>query len=196
MNAAMGGPVFGSADVRFLIALSIASGIFAVSHALGAHSGWPLWLSRLPAILVVIAYMGYIAVKSRWNSKVNMTRRNEYRTALLTLLPVVLVTLAARHWASRAGISQLQFGGAIGVVMGFTIVMMGLTNVRPTRYPRSLHFAAGLPTIAGGLLYPFCSRTHGTIVVSCMGVVVFGLVAMAMQHHLHREAERTSDATG
>jgi len=194
MKAAMGGPEFESADVHFLIALLIASGIFAVSHALGAHSGWPLWLSKLPATLVVIAYMGYIAVKSRWNSKVNLTQRNEYRMAFLTLLPVVLVTLAARHWAARAGISHLQFGGAIGVVMGLTIVMMGLTNMRPTRYPRSFNFAAGLPMIAGGLLYPFCSRTQGTIVISCMGVVVFGLVAMAMQHHLHREAERTTDA--
>ena len=97
MKAAMGGPVFGSADVRFLIALLIVSGIFVVSHALGAHSGWPLWLSRLPAILVVIAYMGYIAVKSRWNSKMNLTPRNEYHMAFLTLLPVVLVMLAARH---------------------------------------------------------------------------------------------------
>ena len=194
MKAAMGGPVFGSADVRFLIALSITSGIFAVSHVLGAHSGWPLWLSRLPVILVGIAYMGYIGVKFRWNSKVNLTRRNEYHMAFLTLLPVVLVTLAARHWAARARISYLQFGDAIGVVVGFTIVMMGLTNMRPTRYPGSFNFATGLPTIVGCLLYPFYSRTQETVVVSCMGVVVFGLVTMAMQHHLHREAERTTDA--
>ena len=138
--------------------------------------------------------MGYIAVKSSWNSEVNLTRRNEYRMALVTLLPVVLVTLAARHWAARAGISHLQFGGAIGVVMGFTIVMMGLTNVRPTRYPRSFYFAAGLPTIAAGLLYPFCSRTHGTIVVSCMGAVVFGLLAIVTHWHLRQQSERTTDA--
>ena len=194
MKAAMGGLVYGSADVMFFVALSVASGIFAVSQALGAQSGWPLRLSVLPVILVVVAYLGYLAAKSRLNSDVNVTRRKEYRMSLITLLPVVLVVLALRHWADRAGMSYLQFGGAIGVVMGCSLVMIGVSQLRPSKYPRSYWLASGFPMIAGGLVYPFCTRAQGTIAVSCMATLFFGLLAIVMYRHLRQQSERAPDA--
>jgi len=194
MQAAIGGPAFGAADVRFFAALSATAGIFAVCHALGAASGWPLWLSGAPAILACAAYMGYIALRSRPNADVNWTRRHEYRTTLVILLPVVAMALAMRHWSVRAGIAHLQFGGVLLVSVGIGVCVMGITNVRPARYPRAYLLAAGLPMVAAGLLCPFCTRTQGTILVSGLAAVMFGLEAIVVHYHLREQAEVTDAA--
>lgn len=195
MNAAMGKELpFGSADVRFYVAMAVASGVFAVSHALGAHYGWPLFLSALPVVLAFMAYLGYLAVKSRRRSPVDVTRRREYRKTLLILVPVALAALAARHWAARAGMSHLQFGGAMLVTTGCVFAIIAMTSPRPARYPRSYWLAAGLPLIAGGLWSPFCARTQALFAAGCVAVALFGLLATVMHYHLRRQDERVSDA--
>ncbi|MHC4092512.1 MAG: hypothetical protein ACYSVY_19945 [Planctomycetota bacterium] len=194
MNAAMGGLPFGSADVRAYVALAVASGVFAVSHALGADRGWPLFLSGLPVILAFMAYLGYLAVRSRRRSPVDITRRKEYRKTLLILLPVALAALAGRYWAARAGMSHLQFGGAILVVTGCVFAIIAMTSPWPARYPRSYWLAAGLPLIASGLWVPFCTRTQALSAAGCMAVALFGLLAIVMHYHLRRQDERVSNA--
>lgn len=195
MNAAVGkGLPFGPADVCLYVAIAAASGVFAVSHALGAHRGWPLFLSGLPVMLAVLAYLGHLAVKCRRRSPVDVTRRKEYRKTLLILPPVVLAALAGRHWAAHAGMSHLQFGGAILVVTGCVFAIIAMTSPWPARYPRSYWLAAGLPLIAGGLCAPFCTHTQALSVAGFMAVALFGLPAIAMHYHLRRQDERASNA--
>lgn len=194
MKVALGGPAFGSVDVGFFVAFSLAAGLFAVSQAAGANAGWALWLSRAPAILVFVVYMGYIAVRSRRNSPLNVTHRHEYRTTLLILPPIVAAALWARRWSASAGMTHLQFGGVLLVVVGCGLIVMGATNVRPSRYSRAYLLAAGLPMIAAGLICPFCTQSQGTLVVSCLAAVVFAAEAFVIQHDLRRQNEEAADA--
>ncbi len=196
INAAMGnGLPFGSADVRFHVALAGASGVFSVGHAVGAHRGWPLLLAGLPAMLAFVAYLGFMAVKSQRRSALNVARRKDYRTTLLILAPVALAAAAGRYWAARAGMSHLQFGGAILVVGGFVFAMMAATSPRAGGYPRSYWLGAGVPLIAAGVWLPFCTRTQGLFAVGCMATAAFGLLAIVMSYHLRREDQRECDGT-
>ncbi len=195
MNAAIGKELpFGSADVRFYVALAVASGVFAVSHALGANRGWPLFLAGLPVILAFMAYFGYLAVRSRRRSQVGVVRRKEYRNTLLVSLLVALAALAGKHWVARAGMSHIQFAGASLVVIGCVFVIIAMTNPWAARYPRSYWLFAGLPLIPSGLWIPFCTHTQALSAVGCMGAVMCGFLAIVMHYYLRQQDERMSDA--
>ena len=196
INAALGKEVpFGAAHVRFYMVLAVASGVFAVGHALGAQRGWPLFLSGLPVILAFMAYLGYLAAKSRRTSPVNLTRRKEYRTTLLIMVPIVLAALAGRYWAAYAGMSNLQFGGSFSVVVGCVFVTIAMTSPPMARYPRSYWLAAGFPLIAAGAWWPFCTQAQALFAAGCMGVALFGLLAVVMHSHLRRQDQRAANAT-
>jgi len=196
INAVIGKELpFGAADVWMYGLIAAASGVFAVCHALGAQRGWLLFLSGLPVIVAFTSYLGYLVAKSRHTSQVNLTRRKEYRTTLLILLPVVLAALAGKFWAASAGMSHLQFGGSLLVVLGFVFVMVSLVSSRTTRYPRSYWVAGGMPLIASGAWIPFCTQTQALFVAGCMGGTLFGLLATVMHCHLRRQERGTCDAT-
>lgn len=195
INAAMGKELpFGAAEVRLHIAIAVAFVVFGVSHALGAHRGWPLFLSGLPLILAFTACMGYYAVKARRRSTVNVTRRKAYRTELLIALPVVLAALAGKHWAARAGLSHLQFGGVLLAVIGCVYLIVTIISPRPAKHPRSFFLVVGLPMIVTGLWIPFCTHTQAVVAGCCMGAAILGLTAIVMHYHLCRQDERLSDA--
>jgi len=194
MNAALGKELpFGAADVRFYVVTAVASGLFAVSHVLGVHGGWPLFLSGLPTLLAFTAYVGYVAAKSRRASTVDITRRKEYRKTLLILLPVIVASLGGRYWAARAGMSHLQFGGATLVVVGCGFAIIGLTGPRPARYPRSYWLTGALPLIAGGVWIPFCAFRQALSAAGWMAAALLGLLAIVLHYDLRRRDERVSD---
>ena len=194
MTAAMGrGLPFGATDVRFHAALAGASGVFAASHALGAQRGGSLLLAGLPAVLIFVAYLGYMAVKQR--SLVNVTRRKDYRTTLLVLAPVAAAAAIGRYWAASAGMSHLQFGGALLVVMGCSLIIIAITSPRPAGHPRSYWLGAGAPLIAAGAWLPFCTRAQGVFAIGCMSTAAFGLLAGIMHYHVRRQDQGASHAT-
>jgi len=195
MEAAIGKRLpFGSADVGFYVALAVGSGVFAVSHALGANRGWLLFLSALPVMLAFAAYVGYLAVRSRGRSPADATRRKEYRNTLLVLFGVMLAALAGKYWADRAGMSPLQFGGVLLVVTGSVFLIVAMAGPRPARCPRSYWLAGGVPLIAAGLWIPFCTHAQALSVAGCMGVALFGPLAIVMHCHLRRQDRRVSHA--
>jgi hypothetical protein len=194
INAAMGRELpFGTGDVRFYTALAATSGLFAISHTLGAQHGWQLLFAGLPVMLTFMAYLAYLARNSHHRASVELTRRKEYRKTLQILLPIVLAALVGRFWAARAGMSHLQFGGAILVVTGIIFATIGAYGPRPARYPRSYWFACAMPLIVCGLWIPFCTHSQALFAVSCMGAALFGTVGAVMQYHVRRQSARTSD---
>ena len=194
MNAAMGTALpFGAADVRFHVALAGARGVFAAGHALGAQRGASLLLAGLPAILILLAYLGYIAVRQR--SLVNVARRKDYRTTLLILAPVVAAAVLGVYWAASAGMSHLQFFGALFAGMGCSSIIIAITGPWPAGYPRSYWLGAGVPLIAAGVWLPFCTYTQSVFALGCTLTAVPGLMAGIMHYHLRRQDQGASHAT-
>ena len=189
VQKAMGGPAYGTMDVRFLAAESLAAVILAVCLALGADTGWRLFLSGLPLIVVSLVYLGYFAAKSRQDSDVSVVRRTEYRTSLLIIVPVALVAVVARQWAFQAGMTHLQFGGAICVVMGSVFVLMSAINLTHRRYPRSMWYCLGIPLFLCGLIVPFCTKTQAWIAISIMGAIATASIALLIHKDLSQSEE-------
>ena len=194
MQQAMGGPAYGPMDARFLVAESLAAVSLAICLWLGADTGWPLLLSGMPLIVVTLAYLGYFVAKSLPDSDVSVVRRKEYRTSLLIVAPVALVALVARQWAFQAGMTYLQFGGAICVVMGSAFVLLSATNSTHNRYPRWMWCCLGIPLVLCGLIIPFCTKTQAWISVSIMGAAAAASIAVLIHKDLAQRTNETSNA--
>ena len=194
MQEVIGDVGYGTIDARFFAGESFAAVILALCLALGADAGWPLFLSGLPLILVSVIHLGFVAAKSRDASDVSAAQRKDYRKSLLIIVPAALVALAARKWAFQAGMSYLQFGGAIGVVTGCAFVLMSATNSTHGRYPQWMWHCLGLPLIVCGLIVPFCTKTQAWITLSVTGAVVAALFAFLIHRDLVQEHNRTPHA--
>lgn len=194
IRAAIGGPAFGATDVAFFAGLSIACGVFSAAYFSGAQAGWPFWVSAAPAVVVFVGYLGFLTANSRRGSGVEAARRREYHTSLLVLLPVVIAAPGLRYWADQAGMTRLQLGGVICIVVGCAVVLFAVSQGATTRYPRSYYLAGGSPLIVCGLLFPFCSQAQAMMLVGAMGAAIFGLLAIAMHLHLRGKAEEATDA--
>jgi hypothetical protein len=190
VKSAMSGLVFGPSDVWFYVAGAVAAGVFATCHALGAQSGWPLVAAMLPVVLVAVAYFGHMARHSGLVTRVGGDRGQEYRRTLILIPATLIVSVAARKWATMAGMTHLQFGGALAVVAGLGLLAASFFNPAPRKYPRSTFWAVGAPLVAGGLVFPFCTETQAITAVSVMGAAMCGLFAAALAFELRRRSER------
>jgi hypothetical protein len=189
VKAAMGGLPYGPADVGFYVAGAIFAGIFAVSHAFGAQEGWPLAAALLPVSLVALAYAGHMALISGGRAQASGDRRQEYRRTLVLVPVTLIVAVAFRKWAEMAGMNHLQFGGALALVAGLGLLAASFFNPAPRRYPRSTMWAVGVPLVAGGLVFPFCTDTQAITAVGAMGAAICALFAAALAFELRRQEE-------
>lgn len=186
VKSAMSGLVYGPSDVWFYV----AAGVFAACHALGAQAGWPLAAAMLPVVLVAAAYLGHMALNCSGRAQVSGDRSQEYRRALFLVPATLIVAVAARKWATTAGMNHPQFGGALAVVAGLGLLAASFFNPAQRKYPRSTFWAVGAPLVGGGLVFPFCTETQAITAVSVMGAVICALFAAALAFELRRQGER------
>ena len=177
IHDALGGPTYSAGDVRFLAAISLAAAALAIGIALGADAGWRLGLAGLPLMMIVVAYTTYAAIRSRNGSNASAVQRKEYRTSLLVIVPAAVAAYAAKKWAIHAGMSQLQFAGALAMVTGALLVLLSATNSTHRRYPKALWYCLGVPLIVCGLILPACSLVQAWIAVATMGSVIAGALS-------------------
>jgi hypothetical protein len=195
MKAAMGGLAFGQADVWFYTAGAVSAVVFAASHALGAQQDWPLAAAAAPAALAAAAYVAYLAMNALSGSRVGPDRSGEYRRTLVLAGACLVAAVAARAWAARAGMTHLEFGGALAVAAGLGFVAAGALNPAPHRHPRSTLWAVGFPLVAAGLAAPFCTETQALTLLGVLGAAIFALSAWALHVELRRQASEFSRGT-
>jgi hypothetical protein len=194
IHDALGGPTYGPADVQFLAAISLAAAACAIGIALGADAGWRLGLAGLPLVVIGVAYATYSAIKSRNDSNATSIQRKEYRTSLLVIVPAAIAAYAAKEWAIHAGMSQLQFAGALAMVTGALLVVLSATNSTHRRYPTAMWYCVGVPLIVCGLILPACSLVQAWIAVATMGSVIAGALSWLYQRDLTQRNRGQSHA--
>lgn len=181
MKQAVGFAVpFGREDVGFFVALSLTGLQFAVCHSLGAS----FLVSGIPAALAFCAYLGWMLKTSRRRSAIDPVRRREYRTTFVALLVILPAALLFREWSDRIGMTKLQFGGAILVVIGSVLAYIGTAGPRHMIYPRVYYLVGGLELVVFGLAVPFCTPRQATSLLGLCLAVVFGSLAWIMMRKL------------
>jgi hypothetical protein len=187
VKLAMGGLAYGPTDVRFFLAGAAAAGVFALSHFLGAQSGWPLALAALPVAAVATAYVCCLAASSVGKTSTTAENRREHRLSLVLSVVAAAAAIGAKRWAALAGMSHLQFGGALAVIAGAVFLIIGALNPAPHRHPRTMWWALGVPLIAAGLAVPFVTATQAITIVGALGAAIFALCAAALHVELRRQ---------
>lgn len=188
IQAAIGsGLPYGKADIRFCWALAVALILYAAFHVSGLASGWNHLAKAAPVLVVLIGYVGYMALKARRQSGSAPLIRKEYRLAVAVTALIIIALPLAKKWAIAQGLDLRTFDSIAVIMLGIATFAMTLLPFSTAATFRRLSIGlAGLSLIFVGLLLPALDASNRIPVIAGILIVMVIAQALLMQYFLRR----------
>jgi hypothetical protein len=194
MHSALGiGSPWSAADVWFCLAIAATAGLYALlcwpNATWEVHSSW----AAAPLAATLIAYVLYIAAKSRTLPAREEPRRREYKSTLVAMAFVIPAAVGYAKWGQYVGMTTSQMVGCVLSLMGAAFFVIGVA-APPVRYPRSYFIATAIPLMLFGLLIPVTPADYRHSLIGLMGLMAMALAAFITHRHVrHQAVEGSSD---